>query len=369
MPKTIICLGAGRGQLPFVKTAAKKYKVIAIDRNPEAQGFAFASEKIVKSTRDAVGIIKELEKLRKKYQLVGLSARTSGFALKTAARIAKQYKLVGLSPEIVPLATEKSKLKIFCRRHGLRMPGNIRTKRYPEHLTTLKFPLIVKPDFPVVGKKSVKIVYNQTQLAAAFTAAAKASGNHFVEIEEYIEGFDVSCFFTVRKGRVRIIGFCDELVGVTRDDLIKGVGVSVPSIIEKTKVKQDIIEIVERFGKLFPCLSAILILSFRVNQDGRPYIIELHSDLGGDLIADVLWPKANTQFNFFQLAVDFAVEGRLRRTALKFKPTTLIYAQPKNKIFQRATVTANLRAAEKFIAKQRLKINPLHKHWLSACKT
>lgn len=363
----IICLGAGRGQLPFIEAARKKHKVIAIDRNQEAPGFALSTERVVKSTYDAVGIIRALDKFQKQYRIVGLIARTSGFALRTAARIAKRFKLIGPSPAIIPLATEKSRLQMFCRRHGLRMPGNMKVKHCSDRVTALRFPLIIKPDFPLIGKKAINVVYDKAQLAAAFSAAAEASGNHFVEVEEYIEGFDVSCLFTLRRGRVHIIDFWDELVGVRADGSIKGLGVSMPSVIKKTTVEKSLIALVRRFGTLFPRESALLILSFRINEAGEPYIIELHADLGGDLIADVLLPKANTQFDFFRMAVDFAVQGKVKQQAWRFRPTTLIYDQPKNKVFQRGSIVANLRAAERLNAKQKLTQQSLHLNWLKKC--
>ncbi|GAI54291.1 unnamed protein product, partial [marine sediment metagenome] len=109
--ETIICLGAGISQLPLIQAARHRgYSVIAIDRDPDAPGFSLADTKIMESTYNTAKVLNALHSLEKRHYFSGLVARTSGPALKTAAAIAEEFHLPGLSREIVPLATEKSKL-------------------------------------------------------------------------------------------------------------------------------------------------------------------------------------------------------------------------------------------------------------------
>ena len=61
----LICLAAGKSQLPVIEKAKSLgYTIVAIDRNREADGFKYADYKIYKSTYDADEIIKELDKFK-----------------------------------------------------------------------------------------------------------------------------------------------------------------------------------------------------------------------------------------------------------------------------------------------------------------
>lgn len=361
MSKSIICLGAGVAQTPIIKAIkAKGYIAIAIDRNPEALGFEFADERIFCSTYDTEQVLTELEKYQAENDFIGLIARVSGPALLTAAAIAGKFNLPGLNKELVTLATEKSKLQIFCRENNFLMPLNVKIDRLEaSYNLELNFPLIVKPDFPLVGKKGIKVVDSSFELAESIEQAFHASNNKIVEVEEYIEGIDVSCMFGIKSGQVEIMNLWDELVGVNCDGSINGLGVSVPSVIETYQLKQKVEMISRKFGELFPTVQAILILSFRITPDGKIYIIELHADLGGDLIADVLLPEANSDYCFFDELVNLIHQGELSKQ-LFFKPTTLIYKD--NLIIQTATVQKNLEQVERIFYE--LRIKPRHKQFL-----
>jgi len=197
---SIICLAAGVSQLPLIKVAKEAgYKVIAIDRNPEAPGFSVADEKIIESTYDTENVLNALHSIEKEHHFCGLVARTSGPALNTAAAIAEEFHLSGLSKEIVPLTTEKSKLREFCESHGILMPKGQKISQLKELDPNFPMPLIVKPDLPLIGKKDVRVVWNFSDLESAVRSAIQSSGNGFAEVEEYIDGVDVSVLFYQRQ--------------------------------------------------------------------------------------------------------------------------------------------------------------------------
>ena len=120
--KWVACLGAGESQISLIKNSQLLgYKVLAIDRNPKAPGFAFSDESLVQSTHDSDKIIEEIKDIN----LSGLLARSTGGALFTAASIVKKYKIPGVNHDLAIIATSKSALYEFALDNNIRVPhGN-----------------------------------------------------------------------------------------------------------------------------------------------------------------------------------------------------------------------------------------------------
>jgi biotin carboxylase len=323
----LIILGAGTAQMPLIKKAEEMgYVVIAVDRNPKALGLELVSEKIIISTYETELVIEALKELNKKYVYKGIVARASGPALKTAAAIADYFNLPGLRKEIVPLSTEKSKLRECCKINNLPFPKGMKIKPDNFSLDMFDVPVIVKPDLPIIGKKEVKLIQHNKDINMAIENAGRVSYNRLVEVEEFIEGFDIGCLFRVNDNQASLITFWDEMVGIEKDGSIIGCGVSIPSIIQNTEIESRVENIVQKFSTIIsPHIDALLILAFRIDTNGDPYVIELHADLGGDLIADNLFPVSDHDFDYFKLCIQIATKSLNDISIPKFSPSAIIY--------------------------------------------
>ncbi|MEW5895431.1 MAG: hypothetical protein AB1650_06720 [Candidatus Omnitrophota bacterium] len=379
--EAVICLAGGTAQLPLIRSAHKRgHAVIVVDRDPTAPGMQEADERIVESTYHTEKVIEALHAIENKFLFAGLVSRASGPALKTAAAVAEEFHLPGLSKEIVPLITEKSRLQTFCFRHGITMPKGQRLKTIDAGGGFLTCPLVVKPDFPITGKKDVRVIFADVDLRQAVEAAVNSSYNGFAEVEEYIEGIDVSVLCLVKNGMSDILNVWDELVGVEKDGRIRAVGLSVPSVIENDGVVNAVNGIIGRFARQFKTVNALLIFSFRIDFDGEPYLIEIHGDLGGDLIADVLLPAAMPGFDFFKTAIDAAFNRDISFVRLKMIPACLAYGRsqfdqtPDGAVetindsfyFQGNSAASNLNQLSCLIKSSNLglRVMPQHERWI-----
>ncbi|MFQ5650699.1 MAG: acetyl-CoA carboxylase biotin carboxylase subunit family protein [bacterium] len=324
--KILLCLGAGASQAPLIQAGKRMgYRTLGIDRNAAGPGIPYLDEFVHLSTYESEQVVAALRPFREQYSFAGLVARTSGPALRTAAAIAETFDLAGLTHEIVPLATEKSTLRKFCLKNKLPVANGTRVKDYRECERDLTLPVIVKPDLPLVGKKEVRVIFDPSQIEEAIAKARQASGNGYVEIETFIDGFDIGCLFWANQGQAEILALWDERVAVRTDGAINGLGVVVPSVVSKTPVAEQIEHVARRFAAHFPQVNALLILAFRVDMAGHPYVIELHADLGGDLIADELFPAADSRYDYFQCCIQVATGAARHLTRPGFSPTAIIY--------------------------------------------
>ena len=326
----LIIIGAGESQVPFIEKAKKfKLKTVVIDKNPNSPGFKIADIQIPISTYKTNKVIFELEKLSKKYNFVSVICRSSGKALYTAAEISEKFKLKGLSKKIIPIAIEKSELRLFCNKNNLPMPKGIKIKNYKNFNLQFPLPVIVKPDLPIYGKRDITLIHDEKQLEDAIIKACRASENGYAELEEYIEGIDVSSMFIIENRKSKIIVNWDELVGIDKNNNIVGLGVSIPSVINEKKILENIQKIISKFSSLFLNIESLLIMSFRISLEGNIKIIELHADLGGDLIADKLLPKSNSNIDFFEMVIKSSITTFDSINILPLRPTALVYNKSK----------------------------------------
>lgn len=321
----IVSLGAGISQVPLIESARKKgYAVIAVDRDARAPGFLQADERVEVSTYDTKRVLEALALLRKGYELKGVIARASGRALFTASAIARRFRLPGMTGRLVALGTEKSMLRAWCAKNKLPAVRGVRAAAPAGVLKAkLRWPLIVKPDFTLVGKKAIARIKTPAELPGAFAAARKASGNGRVEVEEYIDGFDASCLFFLHGARAQVITFWDEMITVDARGRVHGRGARMPSAVIRTAAERKIRRIIFNFAKHLPGEHALLTISFRVDKRGDPYVMELHADLGGDDIAETLLPRANPEFDYFSLAVSVACGKTIPKTRAPFLPASI----------------------------------------------
>ena len=377
----LVCIAAGDSQIPLIKAAKEMgCKIIAIDRNPEAPGFSYVDERMIISTYETQRVLEKLSPLHDKYRLVGVVSRASGLALHTAAAIAETFHLPGLSRQIVPLAVQKSELREFCETNAFNMAKGQKLKLIEEIDLTLNIPLIIKPDIPIVGKENVRIIWKYSDLRPALKSACQTSANGFAEVEEFIDGFDIACLFLLKDGKMEMISCVDELVGIKKDGQIIGLGASAPSVISGTDVEKRVKVIISQFASHFINVNALLLICFRIDMSGIPYIIELHADLGGDVFADIMSAKVTTNFDYFGLAVKVATNQEIEVNNLELKPTCLLSDADNYEkdmlsdmelfhdrvVIQRGTPLANLLLASLLLAgsNNSLLYLPLHKQWL-----
>jgi biotin carboxylase len=378
--QSIIILGAGNAQIPVIKKAKDLgYFVVAIDRNANAPGFKYSDIVINESTYDEKKIISELIKLDDKYEFKGIVARTTGKPLLTAASISQKFNLSGLTNDVVSTVISKSKLREFCYINKIPFPeGQIITSKKEQ--IKIPYPIILKPDLANIGKSNIFFCSNHIELQKYFDYAYNASSNLSVELESFIDGIDVTCLCWANNGNVANLCWWDELVGITTDNQIVGIGVSIPSVVLNTIAKENAEHIVQKIVQKFYKIDALMLISFRITMDNTPYVIEIHLDLGGDLIAEKLFPSSNPNFDYFKTAIQISTNSIKDIWPLNFKPTAMYYMSNnpiligstdfrygENLIIQKGSIKNNLDYAKEVYVKRKLdfKYLPKHKEWLS----
>jgi hypothetical protein len=301
----VICLGAGPSQLPVIDEIHRNgYQVIAIDQNPEAIGFKDVDHILVLSTFSKDPILRALHDLKKRYDFAGILNRSSGPPVVTAAHIATEFNLPGITPDIASKVLNKSDFISTLIENKLPAPWHQRVTDINEiSWERISYPALIKPSLSLEGKRGVYVVKNRAELELNFKFSLRYAHDGVIEVQQFIDGEDIGLIAMLDKGVLRQIALIDELNHFSSDGRLMAQGVAIPSIRPvhiQTAVITQAEQIIHAFG--LNSSSSPFLITFRGNDSDGLFPIEVHLDLGGDLIIEELLP-ASTDFSFLEFAL------------------------------------------------------------------
>jgi hypothetical protein len=218
----------------------------------------------------------------------------------------------------------------------------INTKEFSDYI-------VIKPDFTLIGKKSIKkiSVYDDLLIRESIEFAAIDSGNGLVEIEQFIDGYDCSFMFWLENGNLTLLLTWDELSNFDDNGDLVSIGLSMPSVAESLGHLDKITKITNEISNNFQSLSALLAFSFRVDKNDKCWLIEIHADITGDEILDKLAPNSSGDDylrNITRLVLDGNLTEEKSISMLKnhFTPTALISFDKSKNILVKAVSSQEL---------------------------
>jgi carbamoylphosphate synthase large subunit len=333
----IVCLAAGKSQMIVIRKAQELgFAVIAVDRNPQAIGFDLADERIVASTYEARPILEHLEKLSARYTLKAVVNRSAGPPVITAAELSEQLGLPGISPNVARLVIDKGLLMERCRRADLPVPFG-RTISEVDNINEpdFYFPCVIKPALSLLGKSGVRVVSSYADLSESILEARYASFAGKVVVESFVPGYNVSLIGFVQSGKLVPLVLVDELNGADVASRVHGAGMAVPSRFQGRIEERFIIDTAKTIVKYLELDTTVCCMSFRCDFGGSPTLIEIHLDMGGDLILDHLLP-ASTSFDFLAHFIEGLVGKYISVPMINVSPVAILYDKGEGLLSERS---------------------------------
>ncbi len=274
----------------IMRVAAAGVRTVVVDRNASAPGFAFADESVVASTHDAAAIIRELGQV----SVLGVVNGSSGLPVVTAAQLCETYQVPSLSVVSAQTIIAKDTFLASCHESGIEAPRHF-SMTSPEGVDwrVLGPQVVVKPSVTSIGKAAITRVRCENDFAVAWEEAHSSSASGAVDVEEFIDGVDVTVLGAVdSSGELTILAYLDELNRFMDDGALVGSGFRVPSVVAQGEVKRRLEALSARVVAAFDMRRVPFILSTRITPEGIPFVIELHVELGGDFVFEGLLPRA-----------------------------------------------------------------------------
>jgi biotin carboxylase len=291
-PARLLVLGAGAAQLGLLEAAAARdLQVIAVDRDPLAPGFAFATERAVLSSEDEQAV----ERLARARSVDGLISPGADWPVGIAARVAEHLGVPHpIDGATAVLATTKTRQRERFAAAGILQPQMFSTTD-PE----IPFPCVVKaPDRQ--GQRGLTLVRARSGLAEAVEEAAAESRGGGALVEELIEGPELTVNAVSVDGVFTPLTVTDRLLA---DPPAFGVALAHawPSAHETDGVVEAARAAVEALG----IRNGPTYTQLRLGPGGRAYVVEVAARLGGGHDAELC--KAALGVDLNNLAISFAL--------------------------------------------------------------
>ncbi|HPS40189.1 MAG TPA: ATP-grasp domain-containing protein [Candidatus Cloacimonadota bacterium] len=233
----------------------------------------------------------------------GIVSIASDLATVAVNYVAERLGLIGNSMECTLISTNKYLMRKKLKDNGIACPRftcfDAGSKF--EDLEGMSLPIILKP-VDRSGSRGVSLVGDILKLNIAIDCACRESLTGTAIIEEYIEGREISVETLSWKGEHYILQFTDKDT------------TGAPHFVEKghhqpadlTQIEIELVsELVQKSLDALGVYYGASHTEIRINNDGKPYIIEVGARMGGDLIGSDL-VELSTGYDFVKGVIQIA---------------------------------------------------------------
>lgn len=306
--RTLVVLGASSDQLFLIRTAqAMGLRVLAFDMNADSPGFALAEDHAVISTRDVPALCGYLDTYSAENSIAGVLTMGSDIPDIVAA-VAHHLGTPSIPRETARLATDKFAMKERFQERGVPTPW-FRELESAEHLQAIVaergLPLVIKP-VDRSGSRGVFRLDERCDPAELYERAREFSYSGRVQVEEYLEGLQISTESILWRGEAATPGFADrnyELLERFAPQIMENGG-WVPSVLGADE-RQRVCEVVEHAARALGIEEGVAKGDVVMTAEG-PKIIEVAARLSGGDFCESLVPLG-CGVNYVRAAIRIAV--------------------------------------------------------------
>ncbi len=287
MSQYILSIGAGANQLPLITAIQSMgYKAIACDIAADAPGAKVADVFINQSTYQAIPIINELQ--HRNLKPAAVLTRSTGQPVVTTAEIATALTLPGMPVEHSKIICHKQNLINTLSQVGVPCPTNYSlTDKIP-------LPVFVKPANTIKSHQAMGKCTTQEELLQRYQAAQMTSDDGSVNIEEYLQGYDVVSIDFVCQGKV--IHLCTVGEISTGSPSFDGLGWYSVSSAWDQLASATFCHMQKALSLSHGFFQTAMKLDRQISQTK---IYEVHGEIGGDCVNDVFIPLYLNGYDVF----------------------------------------------------------------------
>lgn len=318
---TLLILGAGIDQSYSIRMAREEgLRVLAADMNPNAPSFGLADEAAVVSNRDIEGL-KQLcdDSAKRGHPVAGILVMGADIP-HVAAELAMHLEVPGPSVNTGRWTTDKFLMKEQLSNAGVAVPWYAKVES-AIHLRQLmrqhggeKF--VIKPT-DRSGARGVLLIHaDSSDIDAMYEEAKTEAYGGEVQLEEYIEGAQISTESILWERRAYTPGFVDrnyEMLARFAPNFIENGGIH-PSKIQGQQ-RREIEELIEHAALALGIENGVAKGDVVIARDGKPMIIEIAARLSGGDFSESLIP-VGCGVNIVKAAISIAMARKPDLSAL-----------------------------------------------------
>jgi len=301
----LVAIGAGREQMAVIQRAkARNLPVLALDGNAAAPGLALADERLVVDIADTDAVLAALQGRR----LGGVLPAPIGRHLRTVGAVNDRFGLRGITEQAATRCTDKALFHQTMLAHGLTRPMQRAVQGLDElrmAVADIGLPCVIKPRFGS-GSRGVLLLDDEAALAGAFAEFAGWVGEaEPAVVEGVLQGAEYGVDGVVIEGRFQLLLLRAKTM--TALPYRQEVAYLSPAPVA-AQHRQGIIDAVDAAVSALGLDQCALNADVMLDESGRPSIIEIAGRPPGQLIADMILPRA-LDMDFYDNLIDFVLSG------------------------------------------------------------
>ena len=209
------------------------------------------------------------------------------------------------------LLIAKDKYKDMCRQFGVPT-----IPEYDINDTDIRFPVLVKP-VDSSGSRGITICHNRQELEKAVEIGRCASKTGKVLIERYMDGREVTVFWTFQDGNYYLSALGNRHVkhNQGQDVIPLPVGYTFPSVF-LPRYRTEVEENCKRMFRHLGIKDGMVFMQCKV-EDGTCYVYDLGFRLTGSLEYKIL--ERVCGYNPLEMMIEFALTGKMGKESIEEK--------------------------------------------------
>ena len=266
-----------------------------------------SDEGVIVSTTDTNALVE----LIKKKHIDGVFCGPSEFNIQQVMKVCHAAELpFYATKEQWDICQNKATFKDLCRKFNVPVVPEyqISKEMFPEELTKVKYPVVVKP-VDACSSKGLSICSDEAQLRKAIPYAISASESGKYIVEKCITSdYGFGCRYIANNGEIYLSAVCDRY---TVDEFDGKAHISAAAIFPSKKTDAFIRDVNPGIIAMFKSIGLVngtFFMQALVDQeDGQIYFHEMGLRLSGGLIYSML--EASCGYNDVQMMIRYALGG------------------------------------------------------------
>ena len=309
--KRLLVLGGMRISCEIVEKAqAMGIYTLVADYNTieDSPGKQIADEAVDLSVIDVDAVVNYV----KKNNIDGVFVGFNDMLLPYYAEICEKAGLPCYgTKEQFEILVAKDQYKFLCRQFGVPT-----IPEYNINDDNIQYPVLVKP-VDSSGSRGITICHNHQELEAAVEVGKKASKTNKVLIERYMDGREVTVFWTFQDGNYYLSALANRHVKHNQGDNVipLPVGYTFPSVY-LPKYRAEVEENCKRMFRYLGLKDGMMFMQCKV-EDGTCYVYDLGYRLTGSLEYKIL--ERVCGYNPLEMMICHALTGKMGNESIADK--------------------------------------------------
>ncbi len=312
LKKRLIILGGSHDQTGTIKIAKNLLvRSIVFDKNVESPNIQLPDQFILKSATKT----REINYFAKKTSINGIILQGPDFP-QVSSKIESSLGVKNIPLSAAKICTDKYKMKVFLKKILIPIPKFTLHKKRSFKKSNINFPVIIKP-LDKSGSRGVFLCEKKKQFSNLVKRAFLETKKNFLQIEEYLNGPQISTETFILNGKIFTPGFVDrnyELLKFTKPQIIENGG-NYPS--KHFEYYQEINQYIKKIAKSLKIRNGTIKGDIVIHKN-KIYFIEVAVRLSGGDFSETIIPLSSS-FNLIKNSINLALQNKIKKKDLKIK--------------------------------------------------